>query len=233
MNYEFYWPVLWKYRDLLLEGFGITMFLFVSAIILALAVGTAVGILGASRARWKRIVGEIYVEAIRNTPLVVKLFFLYFGFGLDAYQSAILGLGLHQSAYFAEVFRSGIQAVSRGQVEAGVASGLTPGQVMTRIILPQAIAIVIPPATTQIIETLKNSSIAMTIAIPELTFQTQQIEAYSFRGFEAATAATLAYLFIGVIIAGVAHLLEMRLSRRHFSGRSEAPALPSHPVVTA
>jgi ABC-type amino acid transport system permease subunit len=85
---------------------------------------------------------------------------------------------------------------------------------MRRIILPQGLVIVIPPLTTQVLETLKNTSIAMTIAIPELTFQTQQIEAYSFRGFEAATAATLMYLAIGVIVAAFAIGLEWWLVKR-------------------
>ncbi|MBJ3777108.1 amino acid ABC transporter permease [Acuticoccus mangrovi] len=214
MNYEFHWPVLWEYRDLLLEGFWITMFLFVTGVLSSLVLGIVFGILGASHLRWARALGEIYVEVFRNTPLVVKMFFLYFGAGFDAYESAIIGLGLHQSAYLAEIFRSGIQAIPRGQFEAGFATGLTRTQVMRRIILPQAGFIVIPPTTTQVLETLKNTSVAMTISIPELTFQTQQIEAYSFRGFEAATAATLAYLAVGGIVGAGAYILEHRLNRK-------------------
>jgi polar amino acid transport system permease protein len=121
---------------------------------------------------------------------------------------------MHQSAYMAEVVRAGIESIAVGQMEAGLSSGMTRLQVMRKIILPQGLVIVIPPLTTQVLETLKNSSIAMTIAIPELTFQTQQIEAYSFRGFEAATAATVMYLLMGVMIAGGSVALESWLSRR-------------------
>lgn len=213
MSYEFQWGVLWQYRDLLWEGFKLTMFLFVSGALAAFVLGTIIGIFGASSTAWRRIAGEVYVEVIRNTPLVVKMFFLYFGFGLGAYEAAIIGLALHQSAYLAEVVRSGIQAVSRGQFEAGVATGLSRFQVMVRIVLPQAFTIIIPPTTTQVIETLKNTSVAMTVSIPELTFQTQQIEAYSFRGFEAATAATIAYLIVGFLIAGFAYVLERKFDR--------------------
>lgn len=225
MKYEFYWPVLWKYRDLLLEGLWITLFLFVVGALCALALGVIFGAMGTARFRILRIVSEIYVEVNRNTPLVVKLFFLYFGFGLDAYYAAIIGLALHQSAYMAEIVRAGIDLIAIGQMEAGLSSGLTRMQVMRRIILPQGLVIVIPPMTTQILETLKNSSIAMTIAIPELTFQTQQIEAYSFRGFEAATAATGMYLALGFLVAGFSVWLESRLGRRRFKDIQLKPEL--------
>lgn len=220
MKYEFYWPVLWQYRNLLLEGLWITLFLFAAGTVLSLALGIVVGTLGAARSRAVRAFVEVYVEVCRNTPLVVKLFFLYFGFGLEAYEAAIIGLAMHQSAYMAEIVRAGIQSISAGQMEAGLSSGLTRVQTLRKIILPQGLIIVIPPLTTQILETLKNSSIAMTIAIPELTFQTQQIEAYSFRGFEAATAATVMYLIVGVIVAGASFALESWLGRRRLRTRS-------------
>ena len=229
MKYQFYWPVLLQYADLLLEGLRITLFLFAVGTILSMVLGVIFGMLGASRFRALRILGEVYVEVNRNTPLVVKLFFLYFGFGMDAYHAAIIGLAAHQSAYMAEIVRSGIESISAGQMEAALSSGLTRFQAMRRIILPQGLVIVIPPLTTQVLETLKNTSIAMTIAIPELTFQTQQIEAYSFRGFEAATAATLMYLAIGVVVAAIAIGLEWWLVRR----RSITWSVPRPVVATA
>jgi len=214
MKYEFYWPVIWQYRDLLLEGLGITMALFVGGTVASIVVGTLVGVAGASHQRWARTVGEVYVEVNRNTPLVVKLFLLYFGVGLEAYPSAIVGLALHHSAYIGEIVRAGIQSIPRGQTEAALSTGMTRFQVARYVILPQAFVIVIPPITTQILEVLKNSSIAMTIAIPELTFQTQQIEANTFRGFEAATAATLAYLVVAALIALGAFVVERTLVER-------------------
>lgn len=229
MKYQFYWPVLLQYADLLLEGLRITLLLFAVGTILSMILGAIFGMLGSSRLRVLRILGEVYVEVNRNTPLVVKLFFLYFGFGMDAYQAAIIGLAAHQSAYMAEIVRSGIESISAGQMEAALSSGLTRFQAMRRIVLPQGLVIVIPPLTTQVLETLKNTSIAMTIAIPELTFQTQQIEAYSFRGFEAATAATVAYLAIGVVVAAIAMGLEWWLVKR----RSITWSVPRPVVATA
>ena len=225
MKYKFYWPVIWEYRVLLLDGLVTTLLLFAAGTLLSVALGIVMGSVGSSRDRWLRRFGEIYVEVNRNTPLVVKLFLLYFGSGLDAYSSAILGLALHHSAYMAEVIRSGIQSIPSGQIEAGRATGLTRLQVIRHITLPQALVIVIPPLTTQILEVLKNSSIAMTITIPELTFQTQQIEANTFRGFEAATAATLAYLIIAALIAGAAIALERALMERR---RRIPVATPPH-----
>ena len=229
MKYQFYWPVLLQYADLLMEGLRITLLLFAVGTILSMILGAIFGMLGSSRLRALRILGEVYVEVNRNTPLVVKLFFLYFGFGMDAYYAAIIGLAAHQSAYMAEIVRSGIESISAGQMEAALSSGLTRFQAMRRIILPQGLVIVIPPLTTQVLETLKNTSIAMTIAIPELTFQTQQIEAYSFRGFEAATAATLMYLAIGVVVAAIAMGLEWWLVKR----RSITWSVPRPVVATA
>lgn len=229
MKYQFYWPVLLQYADLLMEGLRITLLLFAVGTILSMLLGAIFGMLGSSRMRAMRILGEVYVEVNRNTPLVVKLFFLYFGFGMDAYHAAIIGLAAHQSAYMAEIVRSGIESISTGQMEAALSSGLTRFQAMRRIVLPQGLVIVIPPLTTQVLETLKNTSIAMTIAIPELTFQTQQIEAYSFRGFEAATAATLMYLAIGVVVAAIAMALEWWLVKR----RSITWSAPRPVVATA
>jgi len=214
MKYEFYWPVIWQYRGLLLEGFRITMTLFAAGTVSSIVLGTFVGVAGASERRWARMIGELYVEINRNTPLVVKMFLLYFGLGLDAYPAAIVGLAIHHSAYVGEIVRAGIQSIPRGQTEAALSTGMSRFQASRFVILPQAFVIIIPPMTTQVLEVLKNSSIAMTISIPELTFQTQQIEATTFRGFEAATAATFAYLAVAGIIALGAFTIERALIRR-------------------
>ncbi len=203
MPYKFFWPVLWEYSGLLWEGLLITLRLFGICTGLSLALGTLLGVLASSSRGWHRVFAEVYVEVNRNVPIVVQLFFLYFGFGLEAFTAAVIGLALHQSAYIAEVVRSGIQSIPRAQFEAGLSTGLSTVGVFRHVILPQAFIIVIPPLTTQIIEVLKNSSIAMTITVTELTFQSQQIEAITFRGFEAATAVTVAYLLMAVAIASV------------------------------
>lgn len=208
MGYQFDWSVIWQYRALLLTGLLNTVLLFSIGTVTALILGSLVGVCGVSPRRWVRLFAEAFVEFNRNTPILVKLFFIYFGFprlGIDIseFQAVILSLTLHQGAYNAEVIRAGIQSLPKGQMEAGLSSGLSRMQTMYRIILPQAFVVVIPPLTTQIIETLKNTSLAITIAIPEMTYATQEIQLETFRGFEAATVVTLVYCALAWTVAGL------------------------------
>ena len=221
MRYEFYWPVLWEHRLDLWNGFVITMELFIVGTVLSVAAGIVVGTLGTFKNRWLRLFAEVYVEFNRNLPIVIQFFFLYFAVGLDAFTAGVVGLTIHQSAYMAEVIRAGIQSVDSGQFEAGRSTGLNTIGVLRHIVLPQAFVITLPPMTTQILEVLKNSAIAMTIAVPELTFQTQQIESYTFRGFEAATAATVVYLALAAVLVWGANRIEWWVTER----RMVAPEL--------
>ena len=221
MRYEFYWPVLWEHRHDLWNGLVITVELFVLGTALSIIAGTIVGTLGGFKNRWLRLFAEVYVEFNRNLPIVIQFFFLYFAVGLDAFVAGVVGLTIHQSAYMAEVVRAGVQSVDRGQFEAGLSTGLTTVGVLRHIVLPQAFVIILPPMRTQILEVLKNAAIAMTIAVPELTFQTQQIESYTFRGFEAATAATVAYLVMAAVLVWLANQLEWWVTER----RMVAPEL--------
>ena len=214
MGYQFDWSVLWQFRELIWTGFQLTMTLFFWGTLLSVAIGIALGIVGTLPNRILVAVVDIYVEVSRNTPLVVKMFFIYFAMGLGNMNAAIAALAMHQSAYMTEVVRAGVRTVPFGQMEAGLASGLSRLTVLWRIVLPQAFLIVIPPMTTQILEVLKNTSVAMIISIEELTFQAQQIEALTFRGFEAATAGTLVYLLVGLIVTGAAMALERATASR-------------------
>jgi polar amino acid transport system permease protein len=209
MGYKFYWPVLWEYRGILWQGLLLTLQLFVIVTVLSLSMGILIGILGASRRSWQRIIAEVYVEFNRNIPIIVQLLLLYFALGMEALTASIIGLSIHQSAYMAEVVRSGIQSLPRGQFEAGFSTGLSAVGVLRYIILPQAFIIIIPPLTTQFVDVLKNSSIAMTITVMELTFQTQQIETLTFRGFEAATAVTILYLILSLLITTIMSKVEV------------------------
>lgn len=227
MGVDIYWPVLWQYRSVLLDGLYTTLFLFSVSALAALVPGILVGVIGSTRSRLLNFIADWYVEIIRNTPLVVKLFFLYFGLGMNAFPAAILGLALHQGAYIAEIVRAGIKTIARGQMDAGLSSGLTNWQVFRHVILPQAIVATIPPLTSQVLEVLKNSSIAMTITVQELTYQTQEVEVLSFRGFEAATAATLAYLGVGLVISGLAFFLEWWLTDRRLARSDRQVKIPA------
>jgi His/Glu/Gln/Arg/opine family amino acid ABC transporter permease subunit len=200
MKYEFDWSVLYTHRQLLLDGLLATIEVAGIAILLSSLIGTAVGVLRHFSPQPIKSLFIAYTEFFRNVPPIVQFFFWYFAVGLGSFDGAILGLSAFQSAYIAEVVRSGIQAIPRTQIEAARASGLSTAQMIRYVILPQATIRIVPALSIEFINVIKNSSIAMTIGVMELTFQTQEIEARTFRGFEAATAVTLLYVMLAFFV---------------------------------
>ncbi len=235
LRYEFRWSVLWEspYGAWLLQGLKHTIVLSLLAWGLALALGIALGILRTAPWRVPRAVAGAYVEFFRNTPLLVQLFFWYFavpqllpGRLRDAVNSlnvatpllvvnyeflaALIGLGIYTSARVGETVRSGLRSIPRQQTEAALSTGLSLGQAYRYVLIPIGLRIVIPPMTTEFLTIFKNSSVAITIGFAEITFQTQQINSYTFKGLEAVTAATLIYLAISLTIAAIMSRVERR-----------------------
>ena len=222
MNYEFDWGVLLTYRELLFTGLLITLKLTAISLVLSMLLGFSMGIFRTCPVAALRWLAGVYVEFFRNIPLIIQLFFWYFGFPAilpEAWTSwlnrhhlemiaAVAGLSTYTSAYIAEVVRAGIQSLPKGQWEAALSTGLGYLGAMRSVIMPQAVGIIIPPLTNQFLNLTKNSSLAMTIGVAELTFQSQAVEAQTFRGFEATSAATGIYLALSLIIAGVTNALE-------------------------
>jgi polar amino acid transport system permease protein len=208
--------VLLEYRGLLLRGLAVTLQLSALGFVFSTALGIVVGLCRLSRYRIVRGIATSYAEFFRNVPLVVQIFFLYFGLGMGSFAAGLLGLVLSSSAYIGEVVRSGIAAIPRTQYEVAQASGLSSWQVSRYVVLPQAIAIVLPPLATEFVNLIKNSAIALTVGVEELTFMTQEIDSITFRGFEAATAATAIYVFVCLVILQGVALLErhLKLERR-------------------
>jgi polar amino acid transport system permease protein len=205
------WDLIWGYRAVLWHGLLLTLQLSVLSIAGSLVLGAVVGCIGTLPGFLPRRIVGLYIEVLRNLPVVVKLFFLYFVVGLDAMAAALIGLITHQSAYIADIVASGFRAIPREQSEVAWSCGHGRAQIFQHVLLPQVFRIVMPPMTTQFIEVVKNSATAMLIGIEELTFQTQHIEAETFRGFEAATTVTLLYVALAFSIAGAAHAVERRL----------------------
>lgn len=209
-----HWGVLWDYREALWQGFLMTVQITVLAGIGAFFIGVWLACLR------QLSLGLIdpwivaYVEFMRNLPAVVKVFFLYFVTGWDAWTAAIVGLSLHQSAYICDAVDSGFRSIPREQTEAAWALGHSRSEIFRLVLLPQAWSISNPAITTQLIEVLKNSSVAMLISLQELTFQVQQIETDTFRGFEAAMFVTVVYVALSFAIAGVASRFEKRAELR-------------------
>ena len=226
MNYRFDWSVLWTGQSgqWLLSGLITTLELSACAWVLAVALGILSGALRTVPFRPLRALATFYVEFFRNVPLLVWMFFWYFGVppllpeaprewlfshGLE-FWAAVCALGVYSGARFSEVLRSGIQSIPRTQLEASVASGLTVTQAYRFVILPIALRLIIPPATNESLNLLKNSSVALTISVAELTFQTRQIETYTAKAIEALTAGTVIYLVLCVSLAAVMSWVERR-----------------------
>jgi glutamate/aspartate transport system permease protein len=187
-----------------------------------------IGTIRTTQAPWLVRAGNAWVELFRNIPLLVQMFLWYFvipefipplkAWVVKAdpahaqFLSAVLCLGLFTSARVAEQVRAGIQSLPRGQRYAGMAVGLTVTQVYRFVLLPMAFRIVIPPLTSETMNLIKNSSIALTIGLAELTFRSREMGEYTFRFFEAFSAATLVYVIIAMTANRVMALVERKVA---------------------
>jgi polar amino acid transport system permease protein len=219
VNYTFKWSVLWSGQSgqWLLQGLITTLELSAIAWVIAVALGIVSGALRTVPLRPLRWGATFYVEFFRNVPLLVWMFFWYFGvppllprgaqdwlFNHGAeFWAATIALGVYHGARFSEIIRSGIGAIPRTQFEASLAMGLTTFQAYRLVIMPVALRLIVPPGTSDTLNLLKNSSVALTISVAELTFQTRQIETYTAKAIEAFTAGTLIYLVLCLSIAAI------------------------------
>lgn len=194
------WSVLWQYREELASGLAITLAISAAGILGATVLGVLVGCLATSRSYLLQKLTGSYTSLLRNLPLLVKLVFLYYVASLGPLTAAIVALVLHQSAPIADVVASGIRSVAVGQFDAALALGLRPVEIFRRIILPQTVRVILPPMTTQYASIVKNSAVVSLIGVADLTFQTQEINVQTFRGFEAATAATVLYAVVTFLV---------------------------------
>jgi His/Glu/Gln/Arg/opine family amino acid ABC transporter permease subunit len=228
VSYQFNWSVLWSGQSggWLLQGVLTTLGISILAWLLAVALGILSGAM--RTVPWKplRALATFYVEFFRNVPLLVWMFFWYFGVppllpraaqdwlfghGLE-FWAGMFALGVYHGARMSEVIRAGILSIPRTQFEAAVAMGLTTFQAYRLVIVPIALRLIVPPATSESLNLLKNSSVALTISVAELTFQTRQIETYTAKAIEAFTAGTVIYLALCVGIAAIMARVERRFA---------------------
>lgn len=228
MTYQFDWSVLWSGQSgaWLLQGILTTLEISALAWLLAAVLGILAGALRTVPFKPLRAVATFYVEFFRNVPLLVWMFFWYFGvppllpLGLEdwllnhgaEFWAGMFALGVYHGARMSEVIRSGIQSIPKTQFEASLAVGLTVFQAYRLVIVPIALRLIVPPATSESLNLLKNSSVALTISVAELTFQTRQIETYTAKAIEALTAGTLIYLVMCVSIAWIMGRVERRFA---------------------
>ena len=228
MSYNFNWSVLWTGQSghWLLEGLLTTLQIFFLGWLLAIALGILAGALRTAPIKILRWLANAYVEFFRNVPLLVWMFFWYFGVppllpqalqdwlfehGAE-FWAAVFALGVYHGARFSEVIRAGIQSIPKTQLEAALSTGLSITQAYRLIIVPIALRLIVPPATNETLNLLKNSSVALTIGVAELTFQTRQIETYTAKAFEALTAGTVIYLLLCLMIAAIMTSIERRVA---------------------
>lgn len=238
-QYNWDWGLLFAhpYFQWLLSGLLNTIEISLLGWVVAFTLGSLVGIARTLPARPLRLVGTVYVELFRNVPLLVQLFLWFFvlpevlpgawGHWLKRdlpapeFWSAVACLGTYTASRVAEQVRAGIQSITRGQLQAALATGLTLAQTYRYVVLPIAYRRIVPPLTTEFLTIFKNSSLGLTIGVLELTAQSRQIESYTFHPFEAYTAATVLYVLITTLVMTAMRFVEARSSVPGMVGRRQ------------
>jgi glutamate/aspartate transport system permease protein len=230
MNYQWNWKIFWEpasnglpYWQTLAQGLMWTLIVALSGWVIALIIGTVVGVARTTTSVWAVRLGDAWVELFRNVPLLVQMFIWFFVIpellpkGLSdqvktwqgyTYLSAILCLGTFTSARVAEQVRAGIISLPRGQGMAGTAMGLTTAENYRYVMLPQAARIVLPPLTSEFLNIIKNSSVASVVFVVELFGATRALQEESFKIFEAFTVATIIYLMVNGIVVLLMRFIE-------------------------
>ncbi len=233
MNYHWNWGIFWQsspggqgtYAQALLSGLMFTLAVGLLAWIMALILGSIVGTVRTTQSKWAVRLGNAYVELFRNVPLLVQMYIWYFvvpellpgpigdyikHMPNEPFVTAVVCLGFFTSARVAEQVRAGINSLPRGQRMAGTAIGLTPTMTYLKVLLPQAFRIIIPPMTSEFLNIIKNSSVALYIGVMELTAQARSMQEFSFQVFEAFSAATLIYAAINILVLFLMRFIEQR-----------------------
>jgi polar amino acid transport system permease protein len=214
MNYHFNFHLIWKNFDRLGWGLVLSLELAVLSIAIGVVIGLALALLHVSGRRFIRAIIGFYVEFIRNVPLILLVYLVFYGLPsvvdirYDATTSFIATLSVYASAYLVEIFRSGLAAVPRGLLDAGKAIGLTPVQRLVHVRLPTMFRIVLPALSNTFVSLFKDTSVASVIAVPELTYGAQWINFNTFRMVEVYAIVTPMYLVTGYVILGALRQLE-------------------------
>jgi His/Glu/Gln/Arg/opine family amino acid ABC transporter permease subunit len=205
----------------LLFAAGATLRLTMITFVVACIIGLVFALLRTSKNRLIRRIAVVYIEVVRGLPALVILFLLYFGLGdlgipwltMNTFTAAVIGLGMQGGALLAEVFRSGIEALHRGQTEAALSIGMTPTHATAYIILPQALRIVLPPVANYLVGLLKETSICSIIATPELMLRAKDLASASFRPMHVFLLAGVLYFVMSYPLSLAVRYLEAKLAK--------------------
>jgi polar amino acid transport system permease protein len=221
-----------EYLPDLLRGAAITIEMTFTVMAISLVLGLIVALARVTRFRPIRAFATFYVEVIRGTPCLLQLFYIYFvlpafGIRLAAFTAGVIGLTVNYAAYMSEVYRAGIQAVVKGQLEAAQALGMSRSLMMRLIILPQAIRIIVPPLGNHFISLFKDTSLASIVTVKELIFAGQIIAATNFQYFTIFTLIGIIYIAISYPGSLGVQYLERRMKIGYRPRRPVAPAGPT------
>ena len=200
----------------LLDGLAVTFRISGYSLGLAFIIGLGTALFRLSNSFVAQAAARLYLELIRNTPLLIQIFFIYFVvgpvLGFSRFFSAVLALSLFEGAYASEIFRAGIISIHKGQWEAAYSLGLSSFHTYTHIILPQAVRRILPPLTSQAVSLVKDSALVSTIAIYDLTMQTKAVIAETFLTFELWFTAAGMYLAVTMTLSIIVNIMEKRLN---------------------
>ncbi|MGG5252192.1 amino acid ABC transporter permease [Neobacillus sp. SM06] len=205
---------------MLLKGLQVTVYIFIIAILLGFLIGLIMALFRLSPIKILNWIAKVYVDAIRGTPFIVQLFFIYFGVNslhlvsLDNMTAGIITVAINAGAYFAEIIRAGIQSIDKGQTEAARSIGLTSSQAMRYVILPQAFRRMLPTITNQSIISLKDTSLLSVIGIADLTQQGQIQASATFEAFKIWLAVGVIYFIVIYLLSLLANFVERKFELR-------------------
>ena len=215
VGYDLDWAAVWGYRQKFLQGWLVTVGLSLAALVTSCVFGGVAAGLLRSRQPLLEAVGRVYVETIRGTPLLVQLLIGFYVVASAAgienrYVVGVLVLSLFAGAYMGEIFRGGLDAIPRAQLDSARAIGLTPWQALRFVVLPQAVRIVIPAIAGQLVSLIKDSSLLSVIAISEFTLAAQEVNSFTYSTLECYLPLAVGYLVLTLPLSALARALERR-----------------------
>ena len=216
VNYEWNWAGVWDYRQKFLQGWLVTVGISLATLVVSTLLGAATAMLLRSGNVLCEAFGRVYVELIRGTPLLVQLLIGFYvvatAVGLEnRYLAGVLLLSLFSGAYMAEIFRGGLDAIPKAQIDSGRAIGLAPWQILRLVVLPQAVRLVLPAVAGQLVSLVKDSSLLSVIAISEFTLAAQEVNSFTYSTLESYLPLAAGYLVLTLPLSALARWLE-----RHF-----------------
>jgi len=210
--------LLFEYRTYYLTGMKITLLLSFGGLVAGATLGSIISLLKLSKFKPLSVIASIYIEIVRGTPMMVQIAMVYFGsyvltgINMGRFMAALIAVSLNSAAYVAEIIRSGIQSIDKGQTEASQSLGLTKGQTMRHIILPQAVKNILPALGNEFVTLIKETSVASTIGVADLMYASKIVQSSSFQPFSPLIIVAVTYFFFTFTLSQLVGVFERRMA---------------------